>query len=247
MPFVDVRRAGQRFLTRTAWLESRHTFSFGEHYDPANIGHGRLLVSNDEVVQAGTGFDDHPHRDAEIVTWVLSGSLVHTDSSGSRGIVHPGLAQRLSAGSGIVHSERNDAFRLDPDRPAEPVRFIQMWLRPDESGLQPSYQQRELDLGTLDGGWVPVASGEHPDAAVTLGARAATFWVTRLPHGTTRVLPEAPYLHLYVAVGMVDLEEAGTLAEGDSVRVSGAAALRLTGAAGPEAGPAEVLVWTMGS
>lgn len=248
MPIVDVRRAGQRFATRTDWLESRHSFSFGEHYDPDNVGHGRLLVNNDEVLTAGTGFDDHPHRDAEIVTWVLSGSLVHTDSSGHRGIIYPGLAQRLSAGRGVVHSERNDAFRLDPQRTAAPVRFLQMWLRPDEPGLEPSYAQHELDLGGLAGDWVPVVSGQHPDAAVAIGARDATLWATRLATDTQRRLPEAPYLHLFVASGSAKLEGVGLVVAGDAVRVTGAAALSVTGTAGPgQREETELLLWEMGA
>lgn len=247
---VQVRRAGQRFATRTDWLESRHCFSFGEHYDPDNVAHGRLLVSNDDVVTVGAGFGDHPHRDAEIVTWVLSGSLVHEDSFGHRGIVYPGLAQRMSAGRGIVHAERNDAYRIDPNRPAEPVRFVQMWVRPDEAGTEPSYQQRELDLSDLARGWVPVASGGSPDALVTLGAQDATLWVTELAAGVSRNLPDGPYVHLYVARGQVELESQGRLAdgdavnllEGDSVRLVAAGPLRVTGR-----GPlAELLVWETG-
>lgn len=237
-----MRRAVERAATRTGWLSSRHSFSFGEHYDPANVGHGRLMVNNDDVVTAGAGYDDHPHRDAEIVTWVLSGSLVHEDSFGHRGIVYPGLGQRMSAGSGIVHAERNDAFRLDASRPAEPVRFVQMWVRPDEAGTPPSYAQRELDLSDLGRDWVPVASGSHSDAGVTLGARDATFWVTQLADGANRWLPEGPYVHVYIAVGAVELEAQGRLSEGDSVRLAGAGPLRVTG----RGALAEVLVWVTG-
>lgn len=239
---IDVRRAGQRFVTRTDWRESRHCFSFGEHYDPTNVGHGRLMVSNHEVLSAGTGFGSHPHRDAEIVTWVLSGSLVHEDSEGRRGVVYPGLAQRMSAGRGIVHSERNDAFRSDPERLAEPVHFVQMWLRPDEIGAPPCYGQHSLDLGGLVAGWVPVASGRDPEAVVSLGVAGATLWVTVLAAGVSRVLPVAPLVHVYVARGDLDLETVGPLSEGDSVRVTGDAALRVTGRQ-----DAELLVWAMES
>ena len=227
-------------MTRGDGLESRHCFSFGEHYDPDNVGHGPLLVSNDELVSSGSGFGDHPHRDAEIVTWVLSGSLVHADSSGHRGIVYPGLAQRMTAGRGIVHSERNDAFRLDTERAAVPVHFVQSWLRPDESGLPPSYEQRELDLSDLGHAWVPVASGHDPDAAVALGTRGSTLWVTVLSPGASRLLPTAPLVHVYLARGQVQLEQAGPLSAGDSVRITGDAALRVTASA-----EAELLVWAM--
>jgi redox-sensitive bicupin YhaK (pirin superfamily) len=240
LPIIEVRRAGQRFVTATDWLESRHSFSFGQHYDPDNVGHGRLLVSNDELVSSGSGFDDHPHHDTEIVTWVLSGSLVHQDSSGHRGIVYPGLAQRMSAGTGIVHSERNDLFRLDPTRPAKPVHYVQMWLRPDTSGASPSYQQRELDLADLSRDWVPVASGSEPEATVTLGAAGATLWVTELSPGASRLLPVAAFVHLYVARGQVDVETVGSLSAGDALRITGGAALRVTGLA-----KGELLVWEM--
>ena len=119
-PTVDVRRAADRAKTGIAWLDSRHSFSFGRHYDPANTSHGLLLVNNDDVVRPGAGFETHPHRDMEIITWVLRGSLVHQDSEGNRGVIYPGLAQRMSAGTGILHSEKNDSWRLtgDPEQPS---------------------------------------------------------------------------------------------------------------------------------
>jgi redox-sensitive bicupin YhaK (pirin superfamily) len=237
---VEVQRAAHRFLTRTGWRETWHSFSFGEHYDPANVGFGALLVSNDDRVREGTGYDDHPHRDAEIITWVLSGSLVHQDSQGHSGIVYPGLVQRLSAGSGIVHAERNDAYRIDPTRAAEPVHFVQMWLRPDESGRPPAYQQREIELDDLDRGWLPVASGRHPDAAVTFGSAGSTLWVTRLGPGVVRRVPAGDLLHVYVASGDVELESVGRLAAGDAVRLTGATDLLAT-----SRHAAELLVWEL--
>ena len=111
-PQVDVRRADERHKTRLGWLDSKHSFSFGRHYDPANTHHGLLLVNNDDIVKPGTGFETHPHQDMEIVTWVLQGSLVHQDSEGHTGVIYPGLAQRMSAGTGILHSEKNDSWRL---------------------------------------------------------------------------------------------------------------------------------------
>jgi redox-sensitive bicupin YhaK (pirin superfamily) len=240
-PDIELRRAGQRFLTRTDWSETHHSFSFGEHYDPGNVCFGPLLVNNDDVVRAGAGYADHPHRDAEIITWVLSGSLVHEDSRGNSGLIYPGLAQRMSAGSGIVHSERNDAYQTDPTRAVEPVHFIQMWIKPDEADSAPSYSQRELALGDLAGGWVPIASGSHPDAVVSLGSAASTLWGSVLSAGTVRILPNAQLLHVYVARGAVDVEAIGQLESGDSLRLSGPAQLRLTART-----EAELLVWQMG-
>jgi len=237
---VDLRRAAERFASRTDGAETRHSFSFGEHYDPANVGFGALLVNNDDLVRAGTGYDDHPHRDAEIITWVLSGSLVHQDSRGHSGIVYPGLAQRMSAGSGIVHAERNDAYRIDPTRAMQPVHFVQMWLQPDTPGGEPNYQQREVVLDDLGRDWIPVASGRHPDAAVTLGSAESTLWVTRLAPGVARRLPAGPRLHVYLAAGEVEIESVGQLSAGDAARLTGRSELLVTGV-----GAAELLVWEL--
>ena len=239
---VDVRRAGERFATRLDWLDSKHSFSFGRHYDPGNTHHGVLLVNNDDVVSPGTGFETHPHRDMEIVTWVLTGALVHQDSTGHAGVIYPGLAQRMSAGSGILHSEKNDAWRLEPDRsPDEPVRFVQMWVLPDEDGTAPGYEQLEIGDELLRGGLVPVASGmAGHDAAIRIRNRSAALFAARLPAGGSLQLPEAPYLHVFVAAGEVELEGAGRLTTGDAVRLTATGGQRVTAAH-----PAELLVWEM--
>jgi redox-sensitive bicupin YhaK (pirin superfamily) len=239
-PVLQLRRASERFRTAGGGIDTRHGFSCGAHYDPDRVGHGPLLVLNEESLLAGRGFDDHPHADAEIVTWVLSGSLVHADSRGHAGLVVPGLAQRMSAGTGIVHAERNDAFRTDPSRPAEPAHFVQMWLRPDVAGSAPGYAQRELDLAELGRGWRPVASGSDPDAAVSLGSAGSTLWVTVLDAGVRRELPTGPLAHLYVARGAVDVESVGPMAAGDTLELTGEAALGVTGHV-----EAELLLWTM--
>lgn len=240
-PVLVLQRAGERFVTEAPGISTRHTFSFGRHYDPDNIGFGTLVAHNDERLTSGSGFDDHPHADTEILTWVLSGALLHEDSTGHAGIVVPGAIQRLSAGSGVVHAERNDAYRVEPDRPRLPVRFVQSWVRPDQPGVTPSYAQREVDRPSLVGDWVPVASGSRPDAALTLGSAASTLWVTVLGPGEMRVLPEHPSAHLFVAVGEVEVERVGVLSEGDALRVGGPAGLRLTGRR-----PSELMVWGMG-
>ncbi|MGW6197347.1 pirin family protein [Kribbella sp. NPDC055110] len=231
---MEIHRADERFRTANEWLDSRHSFSFGPHYDPANVGFGFLLAHNDETVAPGTGFATHPHQDLEIVTWVLRGALAHRDSQGNSGEVHPGLAQRMTAGTGIQHSEWNDG--------ADPVHYVQMWVRPDRLDLPPSYEQTELDLST--GELVPVASGlaKHASStAIHLNQSAAGMSVARLaPGGTTR-LPAAAYLHLFVATGTATLEGAGELGTADAVRLNGSDGERLTaGSSG-----AEVLVWEM--
>ncbi|MGW0040258.1 pirin family protein [Rhodococcus sp. NPDC003348] len=246
-PHVDVRRAGDRLATRIAWLDSKHSFSFGQHYDPDNTHHGALLVNNDDIVSPGQGFDTHPHRDMEIVTWVLRGSLVHQDSMGHTGVIYPGLAQRMSAGTGILHSEKNDSWRLagspGPEH-ADPVRFIQMWVLPDEAGVTPGYEQLEIEDELSGGGLVAVASGmrkHRGQSAITINNAGAALSVARMRPGDSITLPEAPYLHLFVAEGAVDLEGAGRLSEGDAVRFTATGGQRLTAADEP----AEVLVWEM--
>jgi quercetin 2,3-dioxygenase len=201
-PRVDVRRADERFTTQIAWLDSKHSFSFGSHYDHDNTHHGLLLVNNDDVVTPGFGFETHPHRDMEIVTWVMQGSLVHQDSTGHNGVIYPGLAQRMSAGTGILHSEKNDSWRLQGgDAHRDPVHFVQMWVLPDEGGITPGYEQLEIDDALLIGGLVPVASGmakHRGAAAISIRNRYAALYAARLQPGRTVELPEAPYLHLFV-------------------------------------------------
>ncbi|GAB2747367.1 pirin family protein [Nocardioides pakistanensis] len=243
VPTVDVRRALDRFATEAGWLDSRHSFSFGHHYDPANTHHGLLLVNNDDVVDAGTGFDTHPHRDMEIVTWVLEGSLVHQDSTGHNGVIYPGLAQRMSAGRGILHSEKNDSWRLAGDVHRDPVHFVQMWVVPDEPDLTPGYEQLEIDDRVLAGGLVPVASGmaKHDgESAIRIRNRYAALHAARLRPGQSVQLPEAPYLHLFVPRGAVSLEGAGELGAGDAVRFTATGGHTVTASE-----HAEILVWEM--
>ena len=240
---IDIRRAEDRARTRIGWLDSSHSFSFGPHYDRDNTHHGLLLVSNDDRVAAGSGFDTHPHRDMEIVTWVLRGSLVHQDSTGHAGVIYPGLAQRMSAGTGILHSEKNDSWRLAGDRHTDPVHFVQMWVVPDAEGVELGYAQREIDADLLSGGLVPVASGmpQHDnDSAIRIANRYATLHAARLEPGQSVPLPDAPYLHLFVARGDVTLEGAGALGQGDAVRFTATGGQRVTATA-----PAEILVWEM--
>ncbi|WUD71848.1 pirin family protein [Streptomyces sp. NBC_00510] len=242
---LDVRRAGQRFHTRAGWLDSHHCFSFSHHYDPKNTHFGLLLVSNDDVVAPGTGFDTHPHRDMEIVTWVLDGGLVHQDSEGHNGVIYPGLAQRMSAGTGILHSEKNDSWKLTgaPEH-KDPVHFVQMWVFPDEQGIKPGYEQLDINDELARGGWVTVASGmdrDREERAISIAQKHAALQAARMTPQQTLALPTAPLVHLYVAKGEVAVEGAGLLAKGDAVRVTGAEGQRLT--AGAEG--AEVLVWEM--
>lgn len=231
---VEIRRATDRAVTAMPWLTSRHSFSFGDYYDPANTHHGLLLVNNDDIVSPRTGFRTHPHRDMEIVTWVLQGELTHQDSSGNHGLIYPGLAQRMSAGSGILHSERNES-------PTEQVHFVQMWVVPDEAGLSPSYQQHELENDWANEGLVTIASGDRKhNAPLALHNRNAALHTARLQPEDTVSLPAAPYLHLFITRGRVAVEGMADLEEGDAVRFTDAEARRVTAYE-----PAEVLIWEM--
>jgi quercetin 2,3-dioxygenase len=235
---TDVRRADERFHTRLSWLDSRHSFSFGPHYDPDNVGHGLLLVSNDDRVAAGAGFSTHPHRDMEIVTWVLSGELAHRDSEGNEGVIRPGLAQRMSAGTGIMHSEMNPSATSD-------VHFVQMWVPPSESGIRPGYEQLDIGADLDAGGLVPVASGRGHEGAVAIHQEHAAMWVARLGPGQSVELPAAPFVHLFVAVGTVELTGAEgapvgalELAAGDAARLRDAGHPVVTAGAA-----SEIIVW----
>jgi redox-sensitive bicupin YhaK (pirin superfamily) len=232
---LQVVAGKSRLHTQIGWLDSYHSFSFGEHYDPANTHHGLLLVSNDDRVEPGRGFGTHGHRDMEIVTWVLDGALRHEDSIGTNDVITPGLAQRMSAGSGIRHSEMNASA-------TEPVHLIQMWVLPDTQGLTPEYEQIDVSDRLATGGLFPLASGREPDAAVAIHQRDATLWVARLGAGEEIVVPEAPFVHVYVARGdaafTARLEE-GLLEEGDALRLADEEAVTLRG--GPAG--AEILIW----
>lgn len=229
---VDVRRPTDRFHTQLDWLDSWHSFSFGGHYDPANTRDGLLVVNNDDVIRGGRGFSTHSHADMEIVTWVLDGELEHRDSTGTVGIIYPGLAQRMSAGSGISHSEMNASATAD-------VHLVQMWVLPDTKGIEPRYEQHDVSEALTGGGLVTVASGRDVESGVTIHQRDAELLAGRLANGTEVVVPAAPHVHVFVAVGSAELDGAGTLDTGAAARLTdeGPHAL-VAGDAG-----AEVLVW----
>jgi redox-sensitive bicupin YhaK (pirin superfamily) len=229
---IDVRRADTRPHTQLGWLDSWHSFSFGGHHDPSNTHHGLLLVSNDDTVAPGGGFGTHAHRDMEIVTWVLSGRLRHTDSEGNDGEIYPGLAQRMSAGRGIAHSEANASDR-------EPVRFVQMWVPPDVTGIAPGYEQVDVNEALRSGGLHPIASGRGHEGAVAIHQAGAVLWAGRLGAGEVVTVPEAPHVHLFIARGDAELDGSIALGQGDAVRLTAAGAPVLV--AGRDG--AEVLVW----
>jgi redox-sensitive bicupin YhaK (pirin superfamily) len=228
---VDVRRGPERSHTVLPWLDSWHSFSFGDHRDPSNVGHGLLVVNNDDIIRAGGGFGQHGHRDMEIVTWVLDGALEHRDSTGTHDVVVPGLAQRMSAGRGIRHSEMNASTTED-------VHLVQMWVLPDTRDIEPSYEQRDVSDALSAGDLVPVASGQGHAGAISLHQKDAVLWVGRLRPGTSARVPAAPHVQVFVARGGIDLEGAGPLTAGDAARLTGEGTLEIRAD-----DDAEVLVW----
>lgn len=232
---LDVRRSGERFTTELPWLTSRHSFSFGQHYDPANTGFAGLVAHNADVLAPGGGFAAHPHRDLEILTWVLRGSLRHEDDQGTSGLLTPGMVQCVSAGSGIVHTEGNASTE-------HPVHLVQLWVLPDRRGGPPSYARRDVAADLERGGLVRLAAGRGHGDALPLRRPGAALSAARLVAGEQLALPAAPQLHLYVAAGTVelDLQQAGRLTAGDAVRLAGAGTAWLTAH-----DTAEVLVYEM--
>jgi redox-sensitive bicupin YhaK (pirin superfamily) len=229
---ITIQQPHERFRTTISWLDSKHSFNFGEHYSPEHTGHGLLVVNNDDIVAPGVGFGTHGHRDMEIVTWVLSGKVAHEDSAGNSGVLYRGLAQRMSAGRGIRHSEMNP----DPDVPAH---FVQMWVLPDTAGVEPGYEQLDVNAQLDAGGLVPIASGQGHDHSIFIHQKDAVLWGARLGAGETVTLPADPHVHAFVALGSATLGSGEALAEGAAARLTDAGPVAIS--AGPDG--AELLVW----
>jgi quercetin 2,3-dioxygenase len=223
---IEVRRAADRFVTRDEGRTTWHSFSFGPHYDPGNVGFGAITALNDEQLPAGTGYPDHPHRDVEIVTVVLDGALRHTDSDDRAGVLVPGEVSRTSAGAGIVHAEVTE--------PGVHTRFVQTWLRPDEPGGPSSYASATV------GGPEELVEVVGPDGAVAVGAAGARLFLGRPGRGRWS-LPDAPLLHLFVPEGRALLGDR-ELADGDAARLveEGGREVRVED-------PGLLLVWALGA
>lgn len=210
---ITIQRADDRFTTNIGWLDSKHSFNFGEHWAPQHNGFGLLLVNNDDIVAPAQGFGTHGHRNMEIVTWVLAGTLEHTDSEGNQGVLYPGLAQRMSAGRGIRHSEMNPS-------PDTPVHFVQMWVLPDTDEIQPGYEQRDVNEQLDAGGLVPIASGQGHPNTISIHQRDAVLWGARLDMGQSVEVPRNGHVHVFVALGAGMLSSSGQVSAGDAVRLA---------------------------
>jgi redox-sensitive bicupin YhaK (pirin superfamily) len=217
---LKIRRAEERGHADYGWLNSYHTFSFASYYDPANTGFRSLRVINEDFVLPGQGFGTHPHRDMEILTYVLDGALEHRDNMGNGGVIRPGEVQRMSAGTGITHSEFNASDK-------EPVHFMQVWILPEQRGIAPSYEQRNFDLasnGKLQLIASPDADGNsmaiHQDAKVYAG---------KLDTGASLRHEIAKDRHAWVQVARGEVEVNGTkLSAGDGAAITGEPELRIS-------------------
>jgi quercetin 2,3-dioxygenase len=220
---ITFRNAADRGRTKIDWLDSRHSFSFGEYYDRRHMGFGDLRVINDDRVVPGAGFPMHSHRDMEIVTYVLDGALEHRDSLGNGSVIRPGEVQRMSAGTGIRHSEFN------PSRES-PVHFLQIWILPERPGLAPGYEQRAFDRASAPGKWLTLAAPENRGGVLVIHQDAEVAAAT-LDRGTSLVRELNPSRHawLQVARGVVELGDK-RLAEGDGAAISDESALSIKAA-----------------
>ena len=241
---ITIRPANERGAANFGWLDSRHSFSFGNYYDPNHMGFASLRVINEDKVTPGGGFGTHGHRDMEIVTYVLTGSLEHKDSLGTGSIIQPGDVQRMSAGTGIRHSEFNASDR-------DPVHFLQIWIVPDREGLAPSYEQIAVAPEAKQGQLRLLGSRDGRDGSVTIH-QDVSLYATTLAEGDAvdYALATGRVAWVQVARGAVDLN-GHTLTAGDGAAVSDLDRLTLTGAAsgnvsGNTSG-AEVLLFDMAS
>lgn len=221
-PVFAVQRAGERAFFDHGWLKTYHSFSFADYNDPKNLNWGALRVFNDDTVAPGKGFGTHPHRDMEIVTYVLRGELEHRDSTGAHGVVPPGGVQYMSAGTGVFHSEFNHSAEND-------VHFVQMWVFPRSFGERPAYGQREFAPEERRGRWLTVASGASGvDAPIAL-RQDATLRVAQLDGAALDVaLADGRCGYVFVAEGSAEAN-GQQLAAGDALRLAGKQTVTLRG------------------
>jgi redox-sensitive bicupin YhaK (pirin superfamily) len=230
---IAVRRSEDRGHADHGWLKSAHSFSFADYHDPEHMGFGNLRVINEDRIDPGTGFGMHGHRDMEIVSYVLEGALSHRDNLGNGATMLPGDVQRMSAGRGVLHSEQNAA-------PSQATHFLQIWILPDERGIEPGYEQKHFDAADKRGRLRLVASRDAREGSLRLHADAAMY--AGLIDGAERVeqrLDPARKTYVHVVRGALDVN-GQRLAVGDAALIEGESRLAL------EAGEAaEVLVFDL--
>lgn len=227
---MEIIRAKDRFHIESDWLSAYWLFSFDRYYDPNNMMFGPLRVFNHDTVAGGGGFPTHPHREMEIITYVLDGELAHKDSTGGRGIIHSGEVQRMTAGTGIAHSELNASEK-------KPVKLLQMWVLPERAGLTPSYEQKQFTIEQRMGKFLPIATGvDSPDSvdAVKIHQDAA-FYVSHLRAGdqVSHGLKPGRRAFLYVIEGEVKVN-GEVLSAGDQARLTDARQIEVSGSQSSE-------------
>lgn len=224
---MQIIRANDRFHLESDWLSAYWLFSFDRYYDPKNLNFGPLRVFNHDTVAGGGGFPTHPHREMEIVTYVLDGELAHKDSTGGRGIIHASEVQRMTAGTGVAHSELNASE-------TKPVRLLQIWVLPERAGLNPSYEQKQFTTEQRTGVLLPIASGQDAPGAVKIH-QDTTFYVSRLRAGDQVVheLKAGRRAFLYLIEGEVSLN-GENLNTGDQARITDAVKLELVASSDSE-------------
>jgi len=224
---MQIIKAKDRFHLESDWLSAYWLFSFDRYYDPNNMSFGPLRVFNHDTVAGGGGFPTHPHREMEIVTYVLDGELAHKDSTGGRSVIHAGEVQRMTAGTGIAHSE------LNPSE-TKPVRLLQMWVLPERAGLTPSYEQKQFTAEQRTGRLLAIAAGSDTPEAVKIH-QDVTFYVSHLRVGdqVAHELKPGRRAFFYVIEGEVALN-GESLSTGDQARVTDSTKLELSAAAESE-------------
>ena len=230
---MTIRRANERGHANHGWLNAHHTFSFADYYDPSWMGFRSLRVINDDTIAGGGGFGTHPHRDMEIVTYILSGALQHRDSMGHQAVLKAGDVQRISAGAGIEHSEFNYS-------PVEPVHLLQIWLKPERKGVKPTYGERSFGNGHATQGLTLVASRGGRESSLAIN-QDADLWLVRLETGASaqHALKTGRHAWLQVAEGELDLN-GQALHAGDGAALSEETTLTLTAK-----GPAQALLFDL--
>jgi redox-sensitive bicupin YhaK (pirin superfamily) len=230
---LTIRRSDERGHARIDWLESRHSFSFGDYYDPAFESFGPLRVINEDWIKGGAGFPPHPHRDMEIVTYILGGAIAHKDDSGGGGTIRPGEIQRMSAGSGIVHAEFNASA-------TETCHLLQIWIMPSKRGIAPGYEQKTIDAAAVQNHFARIAAPDPRENEVRL-VQDAEIWAAKLDAGVEAIHPLAQGRKAWLQVAR------GEVAVGEDVLKAGdaAAITDVTQIAVRSNAPSEVLLFDL--
>ncbi|HZW20849.1 pirin family protein [Noviherbaspirillum sp.] len=230
---LQIRKGTERGAVDFGWLQSNHSFSFGHYYDPNHTGFGPLIVINDDRVEAGAGFDTHGHRNMEIVSYVLSGSLEHKDSMGNGSVLRYGDVQRMSAGTGVLHSEYNPS-------PSEPVHFLQIWIQPNVQNIAPSYEERHFDAASKTGRLRLIVSADGRQGSVMVHQDTSVY--AAILNGGDEVKAElADGRRAYVHVIRGSIVANGVrLAGGDALKVTGESLVTLS-----HADAAEILLFDL--